>query len=102
MGYLTDLALWGMEQGRLNGTIPTEIGFLTNLVFLDFDFNELSGSLPTEIYLLTGLTELDLNDNRLTGNVDQLGVFTDLEFLQLHGTSFMKASSSAFNTLCTF
>jgi hypothetical protein len=53
---------------------------------LDFDFNALSGSLPSELYLLTDLVQLDLNNNRLTGTVDQLGVFVDLEFLQLDGT----------------
>jgi hypothetical protein len=31
------------------------------------------------------LTQLDLNNNQLSGNVEQLGVFTRLEFLQLHG-----------------
>jgi hypothetical protein len=53
---------------------------------MDFDFNDLSGSLPTELYILTDLVQLDLNNNRLTGTVDQLGVFLDLEFLQLDGT----------------
>jgi hypothetical protein len=59
--------------------------FLLLSRFVDFDFNALSGSLPTELYLLTDLIQLDLNNNQLTGNVDQLGVFVDLEFLQLHG-----------------
>ena len=50
---------------------------------MDFDFNELSGSIPSEMYLLTNLSTLDLNDNQLTGNIDQIGDFVDLEFLQL-------------------
>ena len=41
MGLLSDLAIWGMERGGLEGTIPTEVGKLTNLVFMDFDFNAL-------------------------------------------------------------
>jgi hypothetical protein len=86
MGLLTDLAVWGMERGGLSSTIPTQIGALSNLVFLDFDFNLLTGSLPTELYLLTNLTQIDLNNNQLTGNVNQMGVFLDLEFLQLHST----------------
>jgi hypothetical protein len=45
MALLTDLAIWGMEQGTLSSTIPSEIGTMTNLVFIDFDFNQLTGSL---------------------------------------------------------
>ena len=45
MALLTDLVIWGMEQGGLTSTIPTEIGTMTNLVFIDFDFNELTGPL---------------------------------------------------------
>ena len=67
----------------LTSTIPTEIGGLTNLLFIDLDFNKLSGSFPTQLYSLTDLRTLDLNDNEMTGSIDQLGVFLDLEFLQL-------------------
>ena len=84
MALLTDLAVWGMEQGGLSSTIPTEVGTMTNLVFMDFDFNALTGPLPTELYLLTNLNQLDLNDNQLTGNVDGLGALSNLQFMQLH------------------
>lgn len=84
MALLTDLAVWGMEQGGLTSTIPTEVGTMTNLVFMDFDFNALSGSLPSELFLLTNLNQLDLNNNQLTGNVEGLGALVNLEFLQLH------------------
>lgn len=84
MALLTDLAIWGMEQGGLTSTIPTEVGTMENLVFMDFDFNALTGSLPTELYLLTNLNQLDLNNNQLTGTVEGLGALTNLEFMQLH------------------
>jgi hypothetical protein len=84
MALLTDLAVWGMEQGGLTSTIPTVVGTLTNLVFLDFDFNNLTGSLPTELFLLTNLNQLDLNNNQLTGNVEPIGALVNLDFLQLH------------------
>jgi len=71
----------------LSSTIPSEIGLLTNLVFVDLDFNELTGILPTELYLLTKLETLDLNDNLLEGNIDSIGVFENMEFLQLQSTS---------------
>lgn len=88
IGLLSDLAIWGMERGGLTGNIPSEIGQLSGLIFLDLDFNDLSGSLPTEIYLLTGLTQFDVNNNRLSGNIDQIGVFEQLEFLQIHANLF--------------
>ena len=84
MALLTDLAVWGMEQGGLTSTIPTEVGTMTNLVFMDFDFNALTGSLPPELFLLTNLNQLDLNNNQLTGNVQGLEALTNLRFMQLH------------------
>lgn len=87
IGLLEDLAIWGMERGGLEGPIPTEIGKLTNLIFLDLDFNQLSGSLSSELLSLTSLTQLDLNNNRMTGSINGIGVFPDLEFLQLHDVS---------------
>jgi len=88
MGLLSDLAVWGMERGGLTGPIPTEIGFLTDLIFLDLDFNQLSGSLSSELLALSSLTQLDLNNNQLTGSVNGIGVFPDMEFLQLHDNFF--------------
>mmetsp|Transcript_44529 Transcript_44529/g.107865 ORF Transcript_44529/g.107865 Transcript_44529/m.107865 type:complete len:608 (+) Transcript_44529:2026-3849(+) len=88
MALLTDLVIWGMEQGDLTSTIPTELGTMTNLVFIDFDFNELTGPLPTELQLLSGLRQLDLNDNQLTGRIDGLGNFLNMTFLQLFNNLF--------------
>jgi hypothetical protein len=83
IGFLTDLAIWGMERGSLTSTIPTEIGLLTNLIFLDLDFNDLSGSLSAELLSLSSLTQLDVNDNRLSGSISGVGVFPAMEFLQV-------------------
>ncbi|OEU12166.1 L domain-like protein [Fragilariopsis cylindrus CCMP1102] len=88
IGLLKDLVFLGMEDGGLTSTIPTELGGLTNLSIIDFDYNELSGSIPAQLYLLTDLVQLDLNDNELTGNIDDIGVFLDLEFLQLQNNQF--------------
>ena len=38
-----------MQQGSLNGTIPSEISALTNLQSLNVGFNQLSGSIPSTI-----------------------------------------------------
>ena len=62
---------------------------MTNLIFVDLDYNKLTGSIPTELYALTDLETLDLNDNLLTGNIDSMGVFGNLEFLQLQSKWFL-------------
>lgn len=77
-----------MERGGLTSTIPTSIAKLTNLIFLDLDFNQLSGSLSPELLSLVKLTQLDLNNNQLTGSINGIGVFPDMEFLQLHDNFF--------------
>ena len=88
IGLLEDLTVWGMERGNLTSTIPTEIGRLTNLVFIDLDFNELTGTLSDELLSLSSLNQLDLNNNKLSGSINGIGVFPDMEFLQLHDNFF--------------
>lgn len=77
-----------MEQGGLTGPIPTEVGLLTNLVFIDLDFNMITGSLSSELLSLSKLEQLDLNGNHMTGSINGIGVFPNLEFLQLHDNAF--------------
>ena len=50
---------------------------------MDLDFNQLTGSLPTTLFSLTDLETLDLNDNLLEGDIGLMGVFENLQFLQL-------------------
>jgi Leucine-rich repeat (LRR) protein len=77
-----------MERGGLTSTIPTEVGLMTNLIFIDLDFNALTGSLSSELLSLSSLTQLDLNNNQLTGSIEGIGVFPELQFLQLHDNLF--------------
>jgi len=88
IALLEKLKIWGMERGGLEGKIPTEVGLLRNLIFIDLDFNMLTGSLSSELLSLTRLTQLDINDNRMTGSIEGIGVFPNMEFLQLHNNSF--------------
>jgi hypothetical protein len=88
IGLLKELRIWGMEQGGLTGPIPTEIGELSKLIFLDLDFNAITGSISTQLLSLANLTQLDLNDNLMTGSVSGIGVYPQLEFLQLHKNAF--------------
>lgn len=88
IGLFSQLAVWGMERGGLTSSIPTEIGNLSKLIFLDLDYNDLTGSLPSGLFTLGGLTQLDLNNNRFSGSINDIGVFPEMEFLQLHTNMF--------------
>jgi len=87
-----------MERGKLTSTIPTEIGQLQNLIFIDLDFNELTGTLTSELLSLSSLTQLDLNNNKLSGSINGIGVFPDMEFLQLHKNQFTGTVPQAVGT----
>ena len=63
-GRVTHLAL---DDNRLTGTIPAELGKLTNLVRLSLTSNQLSGTIPAELAKLTNLNWLSLSDNQFSG-----------------------------------
>ena len=73
-----------LEQGQLEGSIPSALGELKNLEVIDLDFNGLVGSIPESIYGLSNLRELDLNNNQLTGTISsQVGLLSNLAVLQV-------------------
>ncbi|CAN1130448.1 Leucine-rich repeat protein 1 [Linum perenne] len=59
-----------LEDNRLNGSIPTELGNLKNLVALDLFNNSLSGSIPSSLGSnLQSLKFLRLQNNKLSGEI---------------------------------
>ena len=58
-----------LNNNKLTGTIPTQIGNLTSLERLYLYGNELTGSIPTEIGKLTSLLLLRLENNYLRGEI---------------------------------
>ncbi|CAN1268590.1 Leucine-rich repeat protein 1 [Linum perenne] len=58
-----------LEDNKLNGEIPAELGNLKNLIALDLYNNRLNGSIPTELGNLKNLVALDLFNNSLSGSI---------------------------------
>ncbi|XWS08091.1 hypothetical protein CRYUN_Cryun41cG0049000 [Craigia yunnanensis] len=58
-----------IEDCKIRGSIPMEIGSLRNIIWLDLSFNELSGPIPTTIGRLRNLQVLSLHENKLQGSI---------------------------------
>ncbi|XP_076952463.1 MDIS1-interacting receptor like kinase 2-like [Bidens hawaiensis] len=81
-----------INNDRLEGSIPEEIGLLSNLTYLSLSGNRLTGNLPVSVGSLTHLYYLDLNKNQLTGPIPpSCGYMVDLIFLAL-GTNQLNGS----------
>ena len=61
--------LLDLEDNRLTGTIPPELGGLTSLTWLNLARNQLTGPIPPELGDLSSLTLLYLHANQLTGSI---------------------------------
>ena len=73
-----------LENNRLSGAIPSELGDLTAMQELNLYSNRLSGAIPSSLGKLTGLGQLRLNENQLSGTIpSSLGGLTDLRQLRL-------------------
>ena len=86
LGRLTNLTELSLSSNQLSGTIPPELGNLTNLSLLWLDSNQLSGTILPELDNLTNLDELSLWGNQLSGCVPAAWrnvVESDLEILGL-------------------
>ena len=58
-----------LENNKLIGSIPPELGNLSSLWYLFMDRNQLSGSIPPELGNLSLLSNLYLNNNQLSGSI---------------------------------
>jgi Leucine-rich repeat (LRR) protein len=84
---LESVALW-LDDNKITGTIPTEIGLLTELASISLTNATLRGPIPTELGKLSGLRRLWLYSNKLTGSIPaELNHLSGLEVLQVHNNS---------------
>jgi hypothetical protein len=58
-----------LDNSRLRGTIPPNLGALTELAVLDLSLNQLSGTLPSQLGDLEKLQQLELKVNGLEGTL---------------------------------
>ncbi|GLT40252.1 hypothetical protein SLA2020_144020 [Shorea laevis] len=58
-----------LQDNKLNGSIPWDIGHCEKLISLDLGRNLLAGTIPWEISTLPSISDVDLSHNRLTGTI---------------------------------
>lgn len=76
-----------LDDNKLSGEIPSELGELVNLEWLDLFLNELSGEIPPELGNLASLTGLFLYGNQSSGEIPPELVSMDgMKSLNLHGS----------------
>jgi len=79
-----------LDQIRLTGSIPSELGNITSLMYMDLDDNQLIGTIPTELAALTVLTYMRLSRNQLSGTVPgELASLVGLTYLNLFGNNLV-------------
>ena len=85
-GRVTELFL---QENRLTGELPAELGDLSELRILGLWSNELTGEIPPELARLTDLEQFAVGGNRLHGTVPEwLADFRNLEELHLPTNRF--------------
>ena len=84
LGGLVNLKRLNLRGNWLSGEIPPELGGLVNLKGLTLSGNQLSGEIPPELGNLVNLEGLTLSGNQLSGEIPpELGNLVNLEYLHL-------------------
>ncbi|KAJ4841086.1 hypothetical protein Tsubulata_030205 [Turnera subulata] len=86
LGNLTGLILLSLRGNNLSGAIPATVASMRNLQKLDLFSNKLSGFIPSDLCYARRLSELILRENKLSGALpDCIGRLTSLRLLVLDG-----------------
>ena len=97
-GRVTRLSL---QENRLTGTIPAEIGGLSRLDYAVLSYNGIAGHLPAELGKLTRLAQLEVNNNDIEGALPpEMGGMEALDYLDVaHNNSLGGTVPHAFARL---
>ncbi|KAK6116725.1 hypothetical protein DH2020_049545 [Rehmannia glutinosa] len=89
IGKQSKLYAFSLEGNRFSGPIPSSIGELTQLSQLNLGGNLLTGTIPVSIQRLRNLTVLHLDRNQLSGSIpDLFSGLTDLRSVSLSRNKF--------------
>ncbi len=92
LGALPGLGALNLRNNELTGTIPPRLGELGGLFVLILMGNDLSGAIPPELGDLARLEVLDLGANRLSGAIPpELGNLVNLREFSLDGNELSGA-----------
>ncbi|CAI7903872.1 unnamed protein product, partial [Closterium sp. NIES-53] len=81
-----------IEDNKLTGPLPTEIGNCTSLQILYLSNNSISGSLPDSIGQLWAMRDMRLDSNMLSGALPPtMGLLSNLTVLELHSNQLSGA-----------
>ena len=76
--------LLDLQNRKLTGTVPPELGSLSNLGVLEISDNQLAGNIPPSLGNLPHLRELNLGGNQLVGPIPAgIGRLSELYVLEL-------------------
>ena len=101
VGFLFSLKTLKLDGNKnISGSFPTTFGQLSMLETLDVDDNMITGSLPSEIFSIQTLQVLDVDTNRMSGTIpSEIGKLTNLFYLQLNDNSFTGALPTELATI---
>ncbi|KAF4359474.1 hypothetical protein F8388_001518 [Cannabis sativa] len=100
IGDLARLGALSLYGNRFTGTIPSSISKLTQLTQLKLGGNLFTGSFPTVIQNLKNLTLLYLDRNQFSGPLPEIfGSFSELRFLNLSHNKFSGKIPNSISTL---
>ena len=100
LGSLSDVRNLFLAVNSLVGEIPPELGSLSRLIWLRLGRNQLSGEIPPEMGNLSNLEVLRIWENRLSGEIPpELGNLSNLEVLGLRENRLSGRIPSALGNL---
>ncbi|KAL8159101.1 hypothetical protein V2J09_000638 [Rumex salicifolius] len=88
LGSCKKLQLLSLARNYISGELPVELSNLTKLTVLNLQMNKLHGEIPSEISKLSNLVTLNISSNHLNGTIPySISSLQKLVILDLHGNN---------------